>query len=103
MHIRRDALLRDPALPVHRTRTSAPSRIRASSSSSQAVNHGVSREWREDKKRLERFIAPKVLQDSAQGFNSGNHPMKPLALKGRELTWTNPALYRSREARIESR
>jgi|SRR5271165_4055417 len=39
MHVGRDALLRDPALHVHRTRTSVPFRIRASSSSSQAVNH----------------------------------------------------------------
>jgi hypothetical protein len=54
-------------------------------------------EWREDKKRLGRFIAPKGLQDLAQGFNPGNHPMKPFALKGRELTWANPAPYRSRE------
>jgi hypothetical protein len=31
------------------------------------------------------FVAPKGLDDSAQGFNPGNHPIKRFALKGREI------------------
>ena len=34
---------------------------------------------------LGRFIAPEGLQDSAQGFNPGNHPPGRRALKGRQI------------------
>jgi hypothetical protein len=42
-------------------------------------------EWREAKQNFGRSIAPEGLQDSAQGFNPGNHPIKRFALKGREM------------------
>jgi hypothetical protein len=46
-------------------------------------------EWREVKEDLGRFIAPEGLQDSAQGFNPGNHQIRRFALKlkGRESTF----------------
>jgi hypothetical protein len=43
-------------------------------------------EWREDKQNFYRSIPPGGLQDSAQGFNPGNHPNRRFALKGREAT-----------------
>jgi hypothetical protein len=50
-------------------------------------------EWREDKQNLERSLAPERLQDSAQGFNPGNHPIKRIALKGREMiAWSRRVL-----------
>ena len=39
------------------------------SSNERPFAKGVSQEWREDKQNLERSIALKGLQDSAQGFN----------------------------------
>jgi hypothetical protein len=34
------------------------------------------------------FFVPKGQEDSAQGFNPGNHPNKWFALKGREtIAW----------------
>ena len=47
-------------------------------------------EWREDKRSLGWFYAPKGLRDSARGFNPGNRPINGSALKGRKLTWINP-------------
>src|ERR1700734_1000009 len=36
-------------------------------------------------------LAPKGLQDSAQGFNPGNRPPRRRALKGRQMEHTNKA------------
>jgi hypothetical protein len=38
------------------------------------------------------FIAPKGLKNLAQGFNPGNHEVRRLALKGREIAWAKPTL-----------
>ena len=34
------------------------------------------------------FYAPEGLENLAQGFNPGKHPIKRFALKGREMAWT---------------
>ena len=39
-------------------------------------------EWREDKQNLQRSIAPEGLQDSAQGFNPGNHSIERFRPEG---------------------
>jgi hypothetical protein len=51
-----------------------------------------------------RIIAPKGLQDSAQGFNPGNPDNKWFALKGREVSrWISHLLLRKIECAIETR
>jgi hypothetical protein len=54
-------------------------------------------------KVLDRFFAPKGLEDSAQGFNPGNPEDKRFALKGREASsWMSHLSLRKIECAIET-